>query len=437
MKLNASALPVKPEVVDVHKLSSLVSAGQLVEFVDGSRYRVTSKIAGINGTSFCLESAGNSVSVTASQLADMGPLPPGLARLAHVLRHYAYNKDFNLYIQEAIRAHGLPVDDKMDWSKWFQAIYVPMLGKFLSKFGKPSAHEVIDEVIHSTIVNALYERDSLAKFNVKKNEGEYTESEARQVTKFLSNLFDFEKQRAKREAINLVSVVQGKRDESTRISEHLDVPMEIPDTDNEEDLGVNILDTMENATPSDAPEIESWEDIARFRRDFYEWLKETEREETADNIIKLFNVIIEAEQEDITSSRADYMKKWMETTGKSIGYFKVIASKLEKALSVFVKEHPEVAESTLLARLIADIESKKPTTERKVEGRKPAPIAASLHMATWPPFNFEQPDGDTGHLPHDNTGNTGNEVVVVEEKPEEQPQRTVAPEIPVVKHGTI
>ena len=58
-------------------------------------------------------------------------------------------------------------------------------------------------------------------------------------------------------------------------------------------------------------------------------------------------------------------------------------------------------------------------------------------MADWPPFDFNQPDGDTGHLPHDNTGNTGNEVVVVEEKPEEQPQRTVAPEIPVVKHGTV
>jgi hypothetical protein len=435
MKLNASTLPVKPEVVDVHKLSSLITAGQMVEFVNGSRYRVTSKIAGDDGISFRLESSGNSISVTANQLADMGPLPPGLARLAHVLRRFAYNKDFDEYVKTAIRDHGLPVDEVMKWDKFFQAIYVPMLSKFLKSNGLPADDDIIDEIIHATILNALYQRDSLAKFNNKKNEDQYTESEARQVTKYLGNLFEYEKVRAKRLALDLLTVTQGKQDPSTGIRERLDVPVEQMSPGDEEDTEVNILDTMENATPSEAPEIESWEDIARFRRDFYEWLKETEREETADNVIKLFNLIIEAEQEDVTSSRADYMKKWMENTGKSLGSFKVVASKLEKALSAFVKEHPEVAESSLLARLIADIESKKPTTERKVEG-KPTPVAASLHLADWPPFDFEQPDGDTGHLPHDNTGNTGNEVVVVDEEPEEQPQRTVAPEIPVVKHGT-
>jgi hypothetical protein len=200
----------------------------------------------------------------------------------------------------------------------------------------------------------------------------------------------------------------------------------------------NILDTEENARqPKELfQESESWEDIARFRAAYGKWLTRSQNKETAENILKLFDLIVNAEWrawDDVTSP-SDYTLKWMKETGKSQSYFQIIATKLSETLQQFVEVHPELAETSLIARLIGDIKSKKPTTKRKVEGPKSVSRAASLNLVAIAPSDMARIPGDTGRIPHDNTGGTDNAVIILDEqKPE--PQRTVIPEIPVVVHG--
>lgn len=431
----SSMLPVPNAVrfatTDAIKLSSLIGAGQVIETVDGRRFRVTSKIAGTHGVSFNLSTPAGHLHVTASELADMEPLPRGITRLAHVLRFYAYNQDFDQYIKEAIKSYGLPVDKAMNWAKWFQAIYAPMLSRFMRGKGLKPTEEVIDEAIHATIIDALYVRDGLAKFPARKGKGKgYTEGVARQVTKFLSNLFDYEKTRAQREIIRLTNVAPSIGAGGTALR-GLAVPMMQP-SEEENAEEVNILETVEHARRPEQEETESWEDIARFREAYGEWLEKTHHEETTDNIIKLFDLIVKAERR--MEGGTDYKREWMDETGKSLSSFGVAARNLSETLHQFVEEHPELAETSLIARLIADIKAKKPTTRRKVEGPKSVPRAASLNLVAVAPSELAQIPGDTGRLPHDNTGGTSNAVIMLDEKPK-PPQRTVAPEIPAVQHG--
>jgi len=434
MKLDASALGVvqRRDAVDAQKLSSQIGAGQVIETVDGRRFRVTSKIAGAGGVSFNLSTHAGSLYVTASELAAMEPLPHGIARLAHVLRFLAYNKDFDLYVKEAIKSHGLPVDPAMNWSKWFQAIYVPMLNKFVQSKGMKPTEDSVDETIHSVLIDSLYTRDGLSKFPKTQGKGKgYTESQARQVTKFLSNLFEYEKTRAQREIIRLTNSVSSVGSGGSNV-QGLTTPM-MQETQNEEGSEeINILDTLDRAPRPEQEEFSSWEDIARFRKAYGEWLEKNQHEETTESIIKLLDLIVRAEKG--TSNGVDYKREWMDETGKSLSSFGMTARNLSDTLHKFVGEHPELAETSLIARLIADIGSKKPTTKDKNEGSKPVPRAASLNLVAIAPSEMAQIPGDTGRLPHNNTGNESSAVIVLDQKPEE-PNRTVAPEIPAIQHG--
>lgn len=433
MKLDASVLGVvgRRDPVDVQKISSRVCAGQVIETVDGSRFRVTSKVSDAGGAAFHLSTPTGTFCVTAAQLADMEPLPPALMRLAHVLRFYAYNRDFDQYVKEALRANRLPIDPKMNWSRWFQAVYVPKLSEFMRAKGLKPDPQTVDEAIHATIVDALFSRDGLAKFRpAEKRKGKgYTEDRGRQVTKFVENLFTYEIPRAKREIIRLTNVVPVMGPQGGEL-EGRGTPMEVPSRDDESQTR-NILETEEFST-SPHEELESWSDVARFRAAYGQWLEKNSTPGVTEDILKLFDLIILAEKMD--TGTLSYKQDWMDATGKSLSYYQIIASKLSETLQDFVAEHPELAETSLIARLIADIKTKKPTTERKVEGVKSVPRAASLALVAAAPSELAQMPGDTGQLPHDNTGNESSAVIVLDEKPAPKPP-TVAPEIPAIRHG--
>jgi hypothetical protein len=51
------------------------------------------------------------------------------------------------------------------------------------------------------------------------------------------------------------------------------------------------------------------------------------------------------------------------------------------------------------------------------------------------PSELAQIPGDTGRIPHDNVGNTGDAAVIILDEQPKKPNRTVAPEIPAVQHG--
>ncbi len=422
---------------DIRKISSLVNTGQTLETVDGRRFFVTAKVAVAGGPSFRLVTPTASQYVTARQLAEMDPLAPGLVRLAHVLRFYAFNKDFDLYIKDAIRAEGLPVDPTAHWDRFFQKIYRPMLADYMRSRGVKPDDEVIDEAIHATIIDALLSREGLSKFRPSsKGKGkQYTEGQARQVTKFLSNLFEYEKTRAKREILRLTNVVPSIGAGGSK-NRGLAIPMERPKPGQPEET-YNILDTEEFGTEHPTLERESWEDIARFRAAYAEWLKPRVGNEVIDDIMTLLGFMVQASQRSggREADLSDYRELWMSETGNSLSYYQVVITKMADTLSEFVDEHPELVESYQLARLINDIGDKKPSTQHRIEGLKPAFASASLRLAMAAPSDLAAIPGDTGGLPHDNTGTTDGSVIVLEQQPEEQPRRTVAPEVPSIRHG--
>jgi len=364
----------------------------------------------------------------------MEPLPRGIARLAHVLRFYAYNRDFTQYVNEAIKAHGLPVDPKMDWSKW-------LYSQFGSK-GKGNEDQ-LDEALHEFIIDLIYQKDVLEKFDPKKVTEKTNRNQglAGAVTAYLTRMFLTFRSMFMRNLNRLQTTTPGasiksEKGHNTGLRENLDTPMVQPGEGGQD---VNVLDTFERAHAPEDPfaEASSWEDISRFRAEYGDWLVETERSETAENILKLFDLVVNAEQKarDDVSKPSDYTEEWMRDTGKSLSYFQIIATKLSETLQKFVDIHPELAETSLIARMIADIKSKKPTSKSKNEGPKSVPRAASLTLVAVAPSELAKIPGDTGRLPHDNTGNAAaGAVIILDEKPQEQP-RTVAPEIPPVAHG--
>lgn len=439
MKVDAAVLGAVPRRdVDVLKLSTRVEAGHVIETVSGRRYLVASKIAGKDGVVFHLSTPTESLSVTAQQLVDLEPLPSGVSRLASVLRLYAFNKLFDRAVKDAVERYDLPVDEGMDWAKWFEAVFTPYLREYmLSKGMKPNS-EIIDEAIHAIIADSLYFRDGLAKFpkpdrkRLKKEKG-YKADIARQVTKFLSNLFDYEKTKAKREIIRMTNVVP-HFEHGGEQGQGMAVPMEQPSESGEEQ---NILETEEHAHPSHelpsgaAAEAESWEDISRFRKDYADWLEMNESEATTRLVLKLFDIIIKGEHEGEREYLSQYRDAWMEQTGKSLSYYGIIMSKLASTLEDFVVENPELAELSSIARLIADIKSKKQTTKRTRE----KPVAASLSLAAAAPSDVATIPGDTGRIPHDDIRGTSDDAVILVDQPEEEPQRSVMPEVPAVRHG--
>lgn len=442
MKLDASVLGAvrHRDTVDVQKISSLVGAGQAIELLDGRRFRVQSKIAGAGTVSFYLTNPVGSLRVTASELAVLQPLPRGIARLAHVLRRYAYNNDFTEYVNEAVKAHGFDIDPKMNWSKWLY----DFAKKYLLNANKSvNRNDAVDEALHQYIIELLYEKDVLSSFDPKKIKEERNASQPleRQVSIYLMQQFITYRSMAIRAMHRLNTTTPGEKN-NAGIRENLNTPMVQP-TQGELGEGegeANILDTMQHAQQPNQGGVESWEDIARFRKEFAEWLQKNEHADTTDSIIKLFDLIVSAEQEagSGSSDSGDYKEKWMAATGKSLSSFGVAARKLSETLQEFVTEHPELSETSLIARLIGDIKAKKPTTQRKVEGPNSVPRAASLRLVALAPSDLAQIPGDTGQLPHDNTGNTSSAVIIVDEKganPQQQ-QRTVAPEIPAIQHGS-
>lgn len=364
----------------------------------------------------------------------MEPLPHGIARLAHLLRFYAYNRDFTQYINEAIKAHGLPTDPLMDWSKW-------LYSQFSTK-GKMS-EEQLDEALHEFIVNLVYEKDVLSKFDSKKFKKQRNKMQdiGRKVSIYLMRMFLTYRSALVRIVNRLRSTVRGETLRSEKghnlgLRQRLDVPMIQPGEGGED---VNVVDTLSRAhQPADPfAEASSWEDVAYFRSEFGDWLQDKEqRPETTENVLKLFDIIINAEKKnpDEVAKPSSFTEEWMKQTGKSSSYFQLIAVKLSESLQQFVDQYPELAETSLIARLIADIKSKKPTTKNKNEGAKSAPRAASLSLVAVAPSDLAEIPADTGRLPHDNTGGAQSAVIVLDEQPK-KPNRTVAPEIPAIQHG--
>jgi hypothetical protein len=373
------------------KLSHLLEPGKIVASVNGGLYRILSKVASADGVRFKLGNLkGKPVTVP-----NFHPLPMEMLHFANWLK-LALNSEFDTYVKECIREAGLPVDDKMHWGKWFSRMFVPRL------YSKDP--EVIDEVVHNTIINVLLTRRVLDPENPKgfhyaiKNFDTKVQKlpEDKQVTKFLISSFLFRVADANKYIKTVVfqedadSMIQGEEGGEER----------------------NILDTAENAIEPDFDHSEAEASVRHFRKLFHEWLfsqksGETRAKEFAKNIIALFDLywyfISKGEGDEFYAT--EIYPKWHELTGASYSTLAEHLRLLPGLIEKFVSHNKHnLGDSNIFVLIVDEIKKtrdeipmpklpeKKPTHKHQHASKTAAELAQSIitRFASQYPLSYYQ-----------------------------------------------
>lgn len=384
----------QPRKADLSKLSHL-EPGRLVRGLDGSVFRVASKVRTADGSVVKL---ANLQGKPAQTPADFRPVTLSMARFASWMRyHLAYNRDFDLYINSYIEQwNNAHPDEKpipypigrdgkpMQWAKWFQAAIAP---KLHTPVKGPDADALRDEAIHEMLFTVLGKRNILDQFRKKiKSFRDETKNadEARQITDWLVSSFMYR-----------VGDMQEKINEGTHSEE---VSMWQPGTEEGDEGEINILDTEEHGVEPDALHEEEEREIVRFREGFGVWLKKKLKPEVAENFLSLFDLNWEVvkdtadpsiEEERRTKKekeqrsrwevkREELEKGWAERTGMSFGALKEYKGRLPGLMRDYITENAAaLGESSVFPSLIKQIEKEAP--KDKAKGR-PAK-ASSLVLA--------------------------------------------------------
>jgi hypothetical protein len=160
--------------------------GSVLLPVEGGAFVITkvNKVAG--RCLYRLASPGKEQLVTESELKSLPLITAGQRVIANLFKYMvAFNKDFDLYVKTAIREHNLPVDDRMDWSKWFEVTYRTKVS--------PRNEELRDEAIHHVLIHNLFEYDALAKFNPAQLNPEVAKRPLKeQITSYLKQYFRYQ-----------------------------------------------------------------------------------------------------------------------------------------------------------------------------------------------------------------------------------------------------
>lgn len=211
----------------------------------------------------------------------------------------AYNKDFDLYVKEYIKAAGLPVDSGMNWSKYFSKLSTKLISR---------DPEVQDEAFHQIIIKTLVERSVLADFPsaIKKYPPAVQALPLeKQVTEFLKKTFAW---RIK-EANHYIQRYIFQEDTDSMFG-----------TEDGEEGGpsVNMLDREEFATKGVYDLTEADIEVNRFRRGFSDYLHNKFKESTADQYLTLFDVVYEEVKASEDAPRAvDVLPEWFREVGNT------------------------------------------------------------------------------------------------------------------------
>jgi hypothetical protein len=297
------------------KFSPLIRAGAIVHSADGSVFRCTSKLASEGTVRYCFaDLQGKPVQPP----TDFFPVTAALARHAAWMRYIvAFNKDFDQYVKEYIRESGLPVDETMNWAKWFAAVIAP---KLMSR-----DEEEQDEAIHHIIINALAKRKVLSRFEERIHSfPEKTQSETleRQVTLFLIQTFMWRVE----EANNYIKKVM--RQENTD-------SMWSPGNDDSKE--VNVLDTEEHASEGEYEAVETDIDINHFRSFFVNWLNTNIGESQATRYVVLFDLIYDAFKASESVKQSTLFEEWNAEIGADPVVFKKVWRDFPKLIDIAIK----------------------------------------------------------------------------------------------------
>jgi hypothetical protein len=345
--------------------------GQIVRSIDGSVYRVASKIAGPDGVVVKL---ANLQGKPVQTPPNFRPVGLAVARLASWLRyHLAYNKDFDLYVNAYIEQYNnshkdnpLPYPVGQDgkpfrWSNFFQKKISPKL--FVRGHGNAEDQQALkDDIIHEMLFNTLGERHVLDQFVAKaKKLGVNRQNGATKLTDFLISTFMYR-----------INEMQNKLNARSPEEE---ISMYQPGQTDEGEGEVNILET-EGYGVSDAEfqSAEARKDVARFRESFRKWLGHSQGPKPSEAFILMFDIFWHLLQQNagvdaegnIEIKRNELQDKWMEKTGLSFGSFKDYFARLPEVMEEFILSHgSELGEKSIFVDLMNTIRAERTQRERK------------------------------------------------------------------------
>src|SRR5271170_7346824 len=348
--------------------------GQIVRTVDGSAYRVASKIAGPDGIVVKLANLqGKSVQTP----QNFRPIGIATAHFASWLKyHLAYNKDFDLYINSYIERYNqqhkkspLPYPIGQDgrafrWADWFQKILSPKL--YVPGVTNNEDKQFIkDELIHEMLFTTLGTRHILDQFVAKADTfagGVNKENAASKLTIFLTRNFSFrvdEMQNKLRELKpeNEVSMWQPGASHGGEVTDFGDV---------------NILEQEEyGAYDQEFQSAEARHDVAKFREMFRKWLDKAAGSQ-AENFILMFDIFwrrLQRVNDPEDFKRSELQKEWMEKTGLSFGSFKDYFTRLPDMIEDFITSHgSELGNNNIFTELMNVIRQQR--DKREAEERR-------------------------------------------------------------------
>jgi hypothetical protein len=358
--------------------------GQIVRGIDGSVYRVASKIAGPDGYAVKLANLQGQPVQTPQNFR---PVARAAAHFASWLKyHLAYNRDFDLYVNSYIEKYNeqheepLPYPVGHDgkafrWADWFQRVVSPKL--FVPGRGDAEDQQAIkDELIHEMLFTVLGHRDVLSQFASKAKRLKVNRQNAgAKLTDFLISTFMYR-----------IDEMQNKLAEKMPTEEiSMWQPQPGSPEGNEE---TNILETEEfGVGQEEFQSAEAKRDIAKFRQGFSKWLMQTQGQKAADSFILMFDIFwrILQTDEDADVKRSDLEQEWIKKTGLSFGSFKDYFTRLPDMIEQFITSHSdELGDKNIFVDLMNIIRAEREQRERKdrrhKERARPA-MVSSLNTA--------------------------------------------------------
>src|SRR5579863_5773740 len=314
--------------------------GQIVRGIDGSVYRVASKITGPDGYAVKLANLQGQPVQTPQNFR---PVARAAAHFASWLKyHLAYNRDFDLYVNSYIEQYNeqheepLPYPVGHDgkafrWADWFQRVVSPKL--YVPGRGDAEDQQAIkDELIHEMLFTVLGHRDVLSQFASKAKRLKVNRQNAgAKLTDFLISTFMYR-----------IDEMQNKLAEKMPTEEiSMWQPQPGSPEGNEE---TNILETEEfGVGEEEFQSAEAKRDIAKFRQGFNRWLTQTQGQKAADSFILMFDIFwrILQTDEDADIKRSDLEQEWIKKTGLSFGSFKDYFTRLPDMIEQFITSHSE------------------------------------------------------------------------------------------------
>ncbi len=295
---------------------------------------------------------------------------PATAKLAHPLVQRIatliladFSQHFDAMMKSLIKAHGLPVDENINWDK--------RLNKLFIKLGvAPKNDELREDAIQETIFRYFTgDRDMLASFDPDRLPSEIPLAE--KVSIYIQKVFAWRAERM--------------RDYVDQYQDHLSLDKNLSE-DNDSTLG-DLIPGSDAQPDESLLDQEAITDLASFRTGFAAYLKKHREGDLPDTLMILFDILVGSHD------GAEAKKKW-EATGKSYTYMRNLMGVLQEELVHFAKSAnaPQGLLTKLINDLRTDIAEAKATADKA-----PAAEPVEASMTTLAAME-DVPDAQTGAL---------------------------------------